>query len=160
MSGIFKAGAHDTMRISESRIRRIIREEARQLLREGDEQSVLKVSEAYWYNDYGPDGGTVTISFEWEQADGDEQATGDELVIDFSSSPGDEESLIETITSSINGEIADKLGKDDYETQRVNEDQVKAAINAAAEQNLKSESIAEMLSQMKANFSSDNSGDW
>ena len=148
------------MRITESRIRRIIREEARRALREGDEQSVLKVSEAYWYNDYGPDGGTVTISFEWEQADGDEQATGDELVIDFNSSPGDEESLIKEITSKINSEIADKLGKDDYETQRVNEDQVEAAINAAVKQNPKSESITKMLSQMESNFSSDNSGDW
>ena len=148
------------MKITESRIRRIIREEARRALHEGNEQSVLKVSEAYWYNDYGPDGGTVTNSFEWEQADGDEQATGDELVIDFNSSPGDEESLIKEITSKINSEIADKLGKDDYETQRVNEDQVEAAINAAVKQNPKSESITKMLSQMESNFSSDNSGDW
>ena len=148
------------MRITESRIRRIIREEARQLLREGDEQSVLKVSEAYWYNDYGPGGGTVTISFEWEQADGGEQATGNELVIDFSSSPGDEESLIETITSSINGEIAHQLSKDDYDTKHVTANQVEAAINAAVKQNPKSESITKMLSQMESNFSSDNSGDW
>ena len=152
------------MKINESRIRRIIREEARRLLREGDEQSVLKVSKASWYNDYGPDGGTVTISFEWEQADGGEQATGNELVIDFSSSPGDEESLIETITSSINGEIAHQLSKDDYETARVTANQVKAAVDTAASQNSECESIASMLSQMEANFSDDNrsfnSGDW
>ena len=148
------------MRITESRISRIIREEARRLLREGDEQSVLKVSKASWYNDYGPDGGTVTIAFEWEPADGGEQATGNELVIDFSSSPNDEARLIETITSSINGEIAHQLSKDDYDTKHVTANQVKAAVDTAAEQNSESESIASMFSQMEANFSSDNSGDW
>ena len=148
------------MRITESRIRHIIREEARRALREGDEQSVLKVSSATWYNEHGPDGGSVTIAFEWEPADGGEQVTSPELEIYFDSSPNEEARLIERITSAINGEIADKLGKDDDETQRVNQDQVEAAINSSAEQNPRSESIASMFSQMEANFSSDNSGDW
>lgn len=148
------------MRITESTIRCVIREEARRLLREGDEQSVLKVLEASWYNEHGPDGGSVTTAFEWEPADGGEQVASLELEIYFDSSPNKEARLIERITSAINGEIAHQLSKDDYETQRVNEDQVEAAINSAAKQNSESESIAKMFSQMEANFSSDNSGDW
>lgn len=148
------------MRITESRIRRIIREEARRVLREGDQQADssgrLKVSKASWYNDHGPDGGNVTIAFEWESADGGEQVTSPELEIYFDSGPSDEASLIERITSDINGEIANKLHKDDYETERVNQGQVAAAIDAAASQNSESESIADMFSQMESNFSSEN----
>lgn len=152
------------MRITESMLRRIIREEARRVLREDDQQAEssgdLKVSKASWYNEHGPDGGSVTISFEWESSDGSEQVTSPELEIYFDSSPNTEDGLIKRITSEINSEIADKLRKDDYEAQRVNEDQVGAAINAAPEQNSESENIESMFSQMEANFSSDNSGDW
>lgn len=136
------------MRINESTIRRIIREEARRALREGDEQSVLKVSEVSWDAIHGPDGGNVKIAFEWE---GQHPVSIPDLEVYIDSEPfGYSESkkidsLIKAITEEINIKIDDE----------VTTDQVYDAIEAAAEQDPENQSIRTMLSHMAETFKPD-----
>lgn len=136
------------MRITESRIRRIIREEARRALREGDEQSVLKVSKVSWDAIHGPDGGNVLVAFEWE---GQHPVSIPDLEVYIASEPfGYSESkkinsLIKAITEEINIKIDDE----------VTTDQVYDAIEAAAEQDPENQSIRTMLSHMAETFKPD-----
>jgi hypothetical protein len=134
------------MGINESTIRRIIREEARRVLREGDEQSALKISEVSWDAEHGPDGGNVLIAFEWE---GQHPVSIPDLKVYIASEPsGYSESkkidaLIEEITTEINTQIDDE----------VTEDQVYNAIEAAAKQDPKNnQSTRTMLSNMETTF--------
>jgi hypothetical protein len=133
------------VRITESTIRRIIREEARKVLREGDEQSALKISKVSWDAEHGSDGGNVLIAFEWE---GQHPVSIPDLEVYIASEPfGYSESkkidaLIKEITTEINTKIDDE----------VTEDQVYDAIEAAAEQDPENQSTRTMLSNMETTF--------
>jgi hypothetical protein len=155
------------MRINESTIRRIIREEARRVLREGDDenqQSTLKISKVSWDAVHGPDGGNVLIAFEWEGAQ-PVSSPDPELEIYISSAPFGRDqtrkiiALIDTIKDGINNEIADQLGSDDDDDDDyVTSAQVEDAIEAAARQDTENQSVDTMLSNMETTFDPEYSG--